>query len=107
MSVNDPTCLCTDVVRGMAEDEQFVDEWACESCGASFYPEGLVLEAQATADAVAATAAALLWDFHERAIEKYGHGITVEEEECSAHIRGDDGVCTKCKDPSPFIGRPA
>lgn len=51
--------------------------WECEMCGAPFMPlsdAGEMIAAQVIdqADMVASVASAMLWDFHERAVARYG-----------------------------------
>lgn len=53
------------------------DTWACTTCKEQFLPlseAGDMIAAQVVdqADMVASVASAMLWDFHERAVARYG-----------------------------------
>lgn len=85
--------------------------WTCARCEQPFYPQEVLDEVEARADVVAAAASALLWDFHTRAIEKYGIGVstgpaTKSDPICAdfGHRYGDQGgKCVVCSF-SPFLG---
>jgi hypothetical protein len=52
-------------------------DWQCRDCGEQFIPmseAGDMIAAQVIdqADMVASVASAMLWDFHERAVQRYG-----------------------------------
>lgn len=79
----------------------------CRKCGEEFLPASVVADADRVADAVAATAAALLWDFHERAVQKYGadvaRAVAPDSELVAEHAHQyAEGVC-ECGD-SIFLG---
>lgn len=82
--------------------------WKCDKCNAEFIPAfavaGMVSE---EVDTVAAIASAMMWDFHERAVEKYGKDSAVadtlkpghdEPEECQPgdHIFENHDYCINC-----------
>ena len=67
--------MCEHTLEAVGQDELAdgaPQRYRCKHCGQTFV-EAWVWTAEAVkADTVAATASAMLWDFHERAIEKYG-----------------------------------
>lgn len=117
MSEKKPPCLHLDVVRWNEEHDETGSQpsgWFCQRCHAEFIPaQGLPsipeLDPEplnTMLDAIAGTMSAVLWDFHERAIEKYGIPVapeTEEERECHHSTRNDKGTCINCGH-SPFLG---
>jgi hypothetical protein len=109
----DKTCPHIEVLR-VRDNDELIDLWECDNCGIQFIPEKVLEEEVAqygkTLDGIASSFSAILWDFTERAIEKYGQQMLpmegVEElQKCEAgeHKRDDDGLCVVCGD-SPFLG---
>lgn len=97
--------------------------WKCDKCNAEFVPASMVGPLVAgqvaqqhgdTLDAMAGTLSAVLWDFHERAVEKYGsevaaameqseaEGYDFEPDDCPEHIY-EGGICIRCGG-SKFLG---
>lgn len=103
------------VVRDDSHEEPF---WKCDGCSAEFIPSfvigGLVAaESTARADDIVAVASAMLWDFHERAVERYGkdvadavtpeaQGPEYTPETCPQHAFAG-GRCQHCG-TSQFLG---
>lgn len=54
------------------DDDNGVTVHECSRCGYCFVGLDDYQKATASSDMAAAVASAMLWDFHERAIEKYG-----------------------------------
>lgn len=92
--------------------------WGCQDCGLGFAPAG---EQQAvltqTLDSVAATFSAILWDYSERVMEKYGVGTNkdlmpegqeppIDKDECGITVPHDYNGEQQCQNCgfSPFLG---
>ena len=87
----------------------------CRLCAQTWVPSQVAEAAQAAADMAAGTAAAMLWDFHERAVEKYGAevaqtvapdavtgGYAYTPDTCPGHA-WQQSVCVHCGS-SQFLG---
>lgn len=108
-----PACAHTRVHVGTASDNSVY----CSNCTAVWYlPFVMAAEIEQRTDLVASVTSAMLWDFHERAVEKYGKDVadTVKPpgpseamfeytpDTCPAH-EYNSGKCVNCG-ASQFLG---
>lgn len=104
--IDTPDCNHTRVDKAIHEDY-----WVCQPCGMGFLPidlsQAVVTTTESVLDAMAGTMSAVLWDFHERAVAKYGAGVMpapddIDPEDCDHEYRNGDG-CSKCGH-NPYVG---
>lgn len=89
--------------------------WECEACGQQFVTLEEYEHVKAGADMAASVASAMLWDFHVRAVEKYGDYVAAAvapDEALDGYMYNPDeehehefygGTCTRCG-ASQFVG---
>ena len=97
-----PACAHARVDKAINEDL-----WACQGCGTQFFPAYAVPNAEVmdtALDAIAGTMSAVLWDFHERAVAKYGADVMPDmPEDCDHEFNSGQPRCTKCG-YNPYLG---
>lgn len=84
--------------------------WKCDRCNAEFMEAAVMLPyLDERIDFVVQTTSAMLWDFHQRAVEEYGQNVATAVQAQAEPTCEDDahsfanGVCTGCG-ISQFLG---
>lgn len=83
------------------------DLYQCDHCGETFVTYDAWQRVSDVADGVAATASAMLWDFHARAVERYGQQVAdamkpghdapeYEANDGHEHVYDENSRCTLC-----------